>query len=655
MLVFDIAFVGIVHSPAFPTIFVDPPNVSGLEAPPAGSVLSLKINVSDIVDPGFWGYEFCLSLNSTVFPSLVPLCNMNFTTDAIHWTTSTSGSVVGTPSIAWDSADGNPEPGSDRGSLRLRANSSATQPASITFITEQTFSWPLCSPPERGVILSFAYRIAGNSIPLNGITVGVRVIKPSGGISSLIPSRTYSAALSWLYDKGIFCSTQGFSESGAIKFQLRTVLKTATAGVDNFVQVNWDDVGLLLAPVSVSEGQFLKLDSRNAGKTYFSARYFQEGYVYIANSLVGQPYIDAFPVIGSGNLAVVNIVVGYGSTALDLYKTVLLTLGSPPSYIATPIYPYFAEDGWFDNGESGKCSSPSSNTSEMNYGELEPGVFYEPKLIIKPNDGLSNTTESSSGPSDFGEPVLPLGLTENYQKVRLLIAGDEEMIGRTWTFYDQQLPWISYLTQQITFASYYFNVGFDFALDAVAFTTWQSDDSQVVGQPMLDDAIAKIGWTVNWDFGNESMVFDGKIVDMLVVATGQIDNWIWAGIADTRRRAAVLIQPQDWWADDNLIQHEISHLYGAPDHKKESDEGYNEDCIMTYRFVYVGSHYDNGYTVLINSEVPVEYVTHNYHSTCYTTIFNNRFKYGIWVSKEPPPNFNPDLTGAGGGERPKVK
>jgi hypothetical protein len=73
MLVFDMAFVGIVHSPAFPTIFVDPPNVSGLEAPPAGSVLSLKINVSDIVYPGFWGYEFCLSLNSTVFPHLIPL------------------------------------------------------------------------------------------------------------------------------------------------------------------------------------------------------------------------------------------------------------------------------------------------------------------------------------------------------------------------------------------------------------------------------------------------------------------------------------------------------------------------------------------------------------------------------------------------------
>jgi hypothetical protein len=581
---------------------------------------------------------------------------MNFTTDTMYWTTSTSGNVVGTPGIAWDAANGNPVPGSDGGNLRLRANSSATQPASITFITEQTFSWPLGSPPERGVVLSFAYRIAGNSIPLNGITVGVRVIKPSGGISSLIAPRTYSTALPWLYDKGIFCSTQGFSESGVIKFQLRTVLKTAAAGVDNFVQVNWDDVGLLLAPVSVSEGSFLKLDSRNVGKTYFSARYFQEGYVYIADSLMGQPYIDAFPIVGSGNLAVINIVVGYGSTVLDLYKTVLLTLGDPPSYATMPIYPYFAEDGWFDNEESGRCSFPPDpvNASQMSYGELEPGVFYEPKLIIKRSDGLSNTTESSSGSYDSEEPVLPQGLTENYQKVRLLVAGDEEMVGRTWTFYDQQLPWISYVTQQIIFASYYFNVGFGFALDAVAFTTWQSDNSQNVSRAMLDDAIAKIGWTVDWNFGYKYMVFDGKIVDMLVVVTGQMNNSSWSGFADTRGRAAVLVQPQRWWADDNVIQHEISHLYGALDHH-EGDEGFNEDCIMTYKDTYIYSHYDNGYTVLIDGWVPVTFVTHNYHDACRNTIYGNRFKYGIWISQEPPPDFNPDFTGGGGGESPKVK
>jgi hypothetical protein len=175
---------------------------------------------------------------------------------------------------------------------------------------------------------------------------------------------------------------------------------------------------------------------------------------------------------------------------------------------------------------------------------------------------------------------------------------------------------------------------------------------------MFSDAINQLGWIVDWNPMNEipdrhNMLFNGAVVHALVVVTGQMNNGSLAGVANADR-AAILIQPQYWWADDNLIQHEISHLYGAPDHQSESDDGYDADCIMSYQEVDVGSHYDNGYNVIINGQVLKLYVTHNYHAACYTTIFDNRYKYGVWVLKDPPSDFNPDVTGGGGGESSKV-
>ena len=111
---------------ANPAIFIKPSTVIGDLTPTPGSVTQWKVNVSDIGPPGMITFEFFIALDPVAFPEYYPTAgNSNFTTGVSGWTTTTSGTVVGTPTSGWDPTDGNPS-GSGPGSLYLRATSDAT-------------------------------------------------------------------------------------------------------------------------------------------------------------------------------------------------------------------------------------------------------------------------------------------------------------------------------------------------------------------------------------------------------------------------------------------------------------------------------------------------------------------------------------------------
>jgi len=317
--------------PPTPQIFVDPPNVIDTSET-AGTKFTVNINVSDIPSntssPGLFAYEFYLKWDPTNLLSypLTPITNGNFTyTSSTEWITTTTV-TNGTATYGYDTADGNPPPGSSLPSYYHRATSTDSAAASITFTTEQSFTYNFGKANDA--FLSYAFTVSGNSIASGGY-MRIMLVKPSGSATLLktVYSIPAGGVKSWTFNGGVMTSASAFSEIGTYKFRLVSLLKTAASGATNYVQANWDDVQLKLVPISISEGPFLK----SGGATYFTAKYYEAGYIYVEATLTGAPYDTAYPVGGSGTLANITFFVEQaGSTVLNLYNTVLLTIGPPP-------------------------------------------------------------------------------------------------------------------------------------------------------------------------------------------------------------------------------------------------------------------------------------------------------------------------------------
>jgi len=230
-------------------------------------------------------------------------------------------------------------------SYYLRANATSIATASITFYTEQRFNFTFGKVPNDAY-LAYAYRITGNSIPASGSVLYIRLVKPDTSLTQL-KSIGITGNTTWVYVPLTATSSSAFALNGTYTLRLMSVLKTAASGTDKYIQANWDDVQLKLNPLNVAEGPFLK----NGGSTYFTSKFFESGYnyIYVSNSLTGTPYSTAFPQTGGGRIANVTFFVeGYNETALDLYNTVLLTIGPPPSYPPVTI-DHTSVDGYFAN------------------------------------------------------------------------------------------------------------------------------------------------------------------------------------------------------------------------------------------------------------------------------------------------------------------
>ena len=244
---------------ANPTIYVDPATIIGDLNPTPGSVTTVDVKASNIPYPGLWGHEFYLALDKNVFPEYVPITNMNFTTNINGWTTTVSGTPTGVQTVIWSSTDGNPSPGSGVGSFMLRINGTGSAAGSVIYFSEFSFNWPLGILPQDGALLSFAYRISGNSIlASSGIAVRAIIVHPDATFYTA-KQKTYSFPYptGWFYNSSSVAGNQ-FTQTGTYKLRLYTMLKTTGIATTDYAQVNWDDAGLRLAPVSVAEGSFLK-------------------------------------------------------------------------------------------------------------------------------------------------------------------------------------------------------------------------------------------------------------------------------------------------------------------------------------------------------------------------------------------------------------
>jgi hypothetical protein len=179
-------------------------------------------------------------------PVVYPISNMNFTGDATGWSTTTA-ITQGTATYGYDSANGNPSPGSGAGSYYHKATSSASKAADITFTTETSFTYSAGTPSS--VYLSYAYTLGGNSFGTGGSLI-IRLVKPDGTTADLSTVTLPAAAVAWTYSRGITVNPTLFTQSGTYKLQVVNRLVAGAKGTSNYVQLNFDDIGLSIDTVN---------------------------------------------------------------------------------------------------------------------------------------------------------------------------------------------------------------------------------------------------------------------------------------------------------------------------------------------------------------------------------------------------------------------
>lgn len=218
-------------------------------------------------------------------------------------------------------------------------------------------------------------------------------------------------------------------------------------------------------------------------------------------------------------------------------------------------------------------------------------------------------------------------LDEGPIPLNVLIFGDEEAQNTLyWVLWYSPsgifVNWEDYAVWQIERGDEAFIANFGIDIRVRGALTWDSNDSE----PYFANESLK--WDLLREFYSENRhyigsVYNGYLIDAIIGITAQstIDStpgatFYISGIStDT-----VLLRWEVYWADDNLVQHEISHLFYAPDH----DYGW---CVMSREYRWVGYITEDGFTWIVMSDVRTCKLAYDYCNSCYNTVNSKKYRY----------------------------
>lgn len=227
-----------------------------------------------------------------------------------------------------------------------------------------------------------------------------------------------------------------------------------------------------------------------------------------------------------------------------------------------------------------------------------------------------------------GQTAIAYGTEPQYIEADVVFAYDEEMESADHHMYacfpggDFPVSLEKYLESQMRRVNYRFNkIGVD--LTVVGRIEWKSDNGLKTCDEVLTEAMEEIGW-------NRGMWWNDEWVEMLVAWTDQdTPNDNAAGWADVDEHACLVSYTATWF-DDNLLQHELSHLFGTPDHFD------SVSCVMGqkvkfYNFLHAEDLrplYDGGWLpqknyIWVCGYVPNGMLKDGWCADCIDTIVNN--------------------------------
>ena len=199
--------------------------------------------------------------------------------------------------------------------------------------------------------------------------------------------------------------------------------------------------------------------------------------------------------------------------------------------------------------------------------------------------------------------------------VDLWVAYDEEFQSTAQSFYWYSPQTLAHII--IDSAFYHFFSVFDIDYRISYYCFWDSDDSVTDYSIMLDESMDETGWLSGIHVGVEFFV---------AFSDQEIPGWY--GISDPIIGAVLVMETYKagvGQATDNVLQHELSHLYGAQD-----EDVQDLMCVMNQYPYWIGFPY--------YYHVPTALVTNSWCDDCTELISSHR------------EDWNSGGGGGGGGE-----
>jgi hypothetical protein len=216
---------------------------------------------------------------------------------------------------------------------------------------------------------------------------------------------------------------------------------------------------------------------------------------------------------------------------------------------------------------------------------------------------------------------------ESGHPLYVLVFGDEEERGVIRTIGDGHYTWDMYARLQIERGDESLVAKFGIDIRILGFLSWDSDDSKQWMDELWFDLENKTKQYLREPYHGE---WWSNEVDAIIGITSQ-------ATPDDRRsgqsasppyldqgKIYTLLRWQSYWADDNLVQHEISHLYYAPDCLPD-------DCVMAdpSHKEWVSYILEDGFLFLILDNIPCCQAQNTWCPGCNSTIRQQAGRYPL--------------------------
>jgi len=208
--------------------------------------------------------------------------------------------------------------------------------------------------------------------------------------------------------------------------------------------------------------------------------------------------------------------------------------------------------------------------------------------------------------------AVPSVSASSVYTVNLMVAYDEE-----WSYTARVRYWYSAETLArilIDDTFYDFFTMFQITYCIITYVSWDSDDSVTSDVRMVQELVTETGFY-------SGMYVAGSPVDVLIGFSDQDTIGVY-GITNTTAKAVLVMETylETYYSvvgqcTQNVLQHELSHLYGAVHHKENGLM-----CVMNLYPYWLGFPYSD--------PVPTGVITDDWCSDCLATISANREALG---------------------------
>lgn len=265
-------------------------------------------------------------------------------------------------------------------------------------------------------------------------------------------------------------------------------------------------------------------------------------------------------------------------------------------------------------------------TSEGNLW-VTPGLPEEVRNSKPSNETVEeylNTTNPYADREGLGASG-EVGGVEGTYPLYVLVFGDEEERGIERTILTYYLDWLGWAMIQLERGDESLVSNFGIDIRILGFLNWDSDDSLDSMYDLWYELEADTKHYLRQWYNGE---YWSNYVDAIIGITAQAtpgDLRPIAGLAPgpiyiAEGRIFILLKWQIFWADDNLLQHEVSHLFDA------EHEHHDPCCAMAYHTHFLTFIWEVDLWPVF-ADVACGYTSYHWCTSCTATINSNLDRY----------------------------